>query len=261
MDHPPFRVLVFSRTAAYRHASIPAGIRALERLAAASAASADTFTVRATEDPAVFAPASLAAYRVIVLLQCSGEFLTDPPSQLAALRDFVHGGGGIVAVHCASFALASSPWYARLIGAAFENHPDPQRGRVRIVDPRHPIIAASLGNGSGMRQLSAADAAADADAGESERGWEWEWDWLDEWYNFKMHPREANPDLHVLLTVDEASYAGGAHGEDHPVAWCHEFDGGRCFYTALGHFDEAYEDDGFMAQLLGGILWAARVTG
>jgi type 1 glutamine amidotransferase len=61
----------------------------------------------------------------------------------------------------------------------------------------------------------------------------------------------------MLLAVDESSYEGGVHGEDHPVAWCQTFDGGRCFYTSLGHFDEAYEDEWFMGQLLGGLLWAA----
>ncbi|SPQ24985.1 ad930b5e-9406-4722-99ed-69a87e583577 [Thermothielavioides terrestris] len=237
----PFKILIFSRTTAYRHDSIPAGIRALHRLAAAScsaaAAGPESFTADDSEDPSVFTAASLAAYRVIVLLQCSGEFLDG--QQLDALKGFVRSGGGVVAVHCASFAMQSSEWYGRLVGAVFDNHPEPQLGRLEITDPGHPIMTCRC---AGSQQ-------EERPIGERT--------WLDEWYNFKTHPRAANDDLHVLLTVDEKSYHGGAHGDDHPVAWCHDFDGGRCFYTSLGHFDEAYEDDWYMGQLLGGILWAA----
>jgi type 1 glutamine amidotransferase len=83
---------------------------------------------------------------------------------------------------------------------------------------------------------------------------------MDEWYNFKAHPRKTSDGLNMLLAVDEKSYDGGVHGDDHPIAWCHTFDGGRCFYTSLGHFDEAYEDERFMGQLLGGIFWTAGLV-
>ncbi|KAK4097595.1 class I glutamine amidotransferase-like protein [Parathielavia hyrcaniae] len=245
----PFKILIFSRTTAYRHKSIPPSIRALHRLASASGSGPHPFTADDTEDASVFTPASLAAYRVIVLLQCSGEMLDDD-GQLDALKGFVRSGGGVVAVHCASFAMPSSEWYGRLIGAVFDNHPAPQPGRVRTLDPEHPIMTC-------RRLLDESHYERGDDemtAGVVERTW------VDEWYNFKAHPRRATPDggLHVLLAVDEKSYEGGVHGDDHPVAWCQSFDGGRCFYTSLGHFDEAYEDDWFMGQILGGILWAAE---
>ncbi|KAK0609505.1 ThuA-like domain-containing protein [Bombardia bombarda] len=243
----PFRVLIFSHTTAYRHASIPAGIRGIQRLASLSTSTRAPFTADATEDPAIFSPSTLPTYRVIVLLQCSGDFLSPP--QLSTLQSFVRAGGGIVAIHCASYGQPSSPWYGRLIGAVFDNHPVPQTARVRIADANHSIIKDSLGRGVGMQQQ------------QQQQQHQWEWLWLDEWYNFKTHPRSLSPHLHVLLTVDEASYAGGTHGHDHPVAWCHDFDGGRSFYTALGHFDEAYEDEGFIGQVLGGIMWAARALG
>ncbi|KAL2148457.1 hypothetical protein VTH82DRAFT_2377 [Thermothelomyces myriococcoides] len=244
-----FRVLVFSRTTAYRHASIPAGIRALHCLAAASAAGPHPFAVDDSEDATVFSPGSLAAYRVIVLLQCSGEFLDR--TQLDALRGFVQAGGGIVAVHCASFAMQSSEWYGRLIGAVFDNHPEPQVGLVKVLDPQHPIISWGVCAREGGTDQSAEKAQIAHRQQQPERVWR------DEWYNFKKHPRATSDGLHVLLGVDEKSYQGGAHGNDHPIAWCQTFDGGRCFYTALGHFDEAYEDDWFMGQLHRGILWAA----
>ncbi|KAK3937437.1 hypothetical protein QBC46DRAFT_392659 [Diplogelasinospora grovesii] len=217
----PFKVLVFSATAAFRHESIPSGIAALQRLSAASQTTSTPFSVDCSEDAArSFNASSLAQYRVVVLLQASGEFLTTS-TQIDAFQAFVRAGGGVVGVHCASFAMQSDDWYGRMIGAVFDNHPEPQRGRINIVDPTHPIITASLGNGQGMQKEEASGC--------------WKWDWLDEWYNFKMHPHSGpagDNDLHVLLTVDETSYSGGTHGEDHPVAWCQEFDGGRSFYAA-----------------------------
>jgi type 1 glutamine amidotransferase len=214
----------------------------LQRLASASFSGEHPFTADASEDPSLFNPTSLSAYRVIVLLQCSGDILDD--AQLDALKGFVQSGGGVVAIHCASFAMQSSEWYGRLIGGVFDNHPDPQPGRLRILDPNHPIMTGPCSSYS-----------RNARAGEETL----ERIWVDEWYNFKTHPRTGaeGGNLHVLLSVDEESYKGGEHGDDHPVAWCQSFDGGRCFYTSLGHFDEAYDDEWFTGQLLGGILWAA----
>ncbi|KAK0638628.1 ThuA-like domain-containing protein, partial [Cercophora newfieldiana] len=233
----PFQVLLFSRTTAYRHASIPAGIAAITRLA-----SSHRFTVHATEDPTVFSPSHLSTIRVVILLQCSGDFL-DTEEQLDALKGFVHSGGGVVGIHCASFAMEGSEWYGRLIGAVFESHPAPTRERVWVVEGGHAIVKGSLGKG-GIKRIRG--------EGGDEEGEEWEWEWLDEWYRFKAGNGRIveNKDLTVLLE-------GGDLGKGNPVAWCQEFEGGRSFYTSLGHFDEAYEDEGFMAQILGGILWTA----
>ncbi|KAL2265893.1 hypothetical protein VTJ83DRAFT_5245 [Remersonia thermophila] len=237
-----FKVLVFSRTLAYRHASIPAGIDAFHQIAAASSTTQHPFTVDDSEDPSLFCEERLSAYRVIILLQCSGDFLNE--HQIEALKRFVRSGRGIVAVHCASFALQGSEWYGRLIGGVFDHHPEPQLGRVHALDVNHPILRTAC-------PIHVQELVAPLGPAEPEKLW------LDEWYNFKTHPRKTSEGLHVLLSVNEASYKGGWHGEDHPVAWCQEFDGGRCFYTSLGHFDEAYKDEWFLGQLYGGILWAA----
>lgn len=234
---PEFHVLVFSKTTGYRHASIPAGVSALKHLAHQSSStgppySSHSFSVNATEDASVFKPASLAAYRVIVLLQVSGDFLTR--DQLDALKGFVRAGGGIVAVHCASTGMPSDPWYGRMIGAVFSNHPDPQPGVVTVEDRDHCIVKDTLSSSR--------------------------WRWHDEWYNYRENPRLVSSDIRVLLSVDETSYEGGQHGADHPIAWCHEFEGARVFYTALGHFDEAYADETFLGQLRGAIEWTARVS-
>ena len=46
---------------------------------------------------------------------------------------------------------------------------------------------------------------------------------------------------------------------DHPVAWSHEYSGGRAWYTAGGHTRESYTEPLFVAHLLGGIQYAASL--
>ena len=250
MTTPPFRVLLFSKTTGYRHASIPAALSALTRLSTASTTSSTPFTVHASEDASLFTPESLAGYRVIVLVHVSGTFLS--ASQLGALQSFVRGGGGVVGVHTASLGMPSDGedivdedgWYQRMVGASFAGHPEPQMGVIKVEDATHPIMARGLrGLGDGLESFD--------DDTHRRR-------WFDEWYNFKESPRTLSY-VHVLLSVEEASYQGGTLGDDHPLIWCHEFEGGRVFHTALGHLDAAYVDEMFMGQVLNGILWTAKM--
>src|SRR5260370_34370873 len=80
------------------------------------------------------------------------------------------------------------------------------------------------------------------------------WIRTDEWYNFQTNPRGS---VHVLATVDESTYSGGINGYDHPIAWSHNYDGGRVWYTAGGHTPESFSEPLFLAHLLGGIKYAA----
>ena len=80
------------------------------------------------------------------------------------------------------------------------------------------------------------------------------WQRRDEWYDFRASPRGK---VHVLAVLDESTYEGGKMGEDHPTAWCHEFQGGRAWYTGGGHTSESYGEPDFQKHLLGGIEWAA----
>lgn len=226
-----FRVLIYSRTNGYRHASIPAGVEAVRELGAAGG-----FTVDATEDPAAFTGADLAGYRVVVFLNTIGPVLE--PAGRAALESFVRAGGGFVGVHAASATEYDWPFYGELVGAYFDRHPPVQPGTIRVADREHPATAA----------LPAT------------------WRRIDEWYDFHTDPRTRAADgspggagdrVRMLLTVDESSYAGGGMGSDHPIAWCREFAGGRSFYTALGHTVEAYAEEGMRAHLAGGIRYAA----
>lgn len=229
-------VLVFTRTTGYRHDAIGPGVQALSALGAANG-----FAVQQTEDPAVFSDEGLAAYDVVVFLSTTGDVLDD--AQQAAFERYMRAGGGWVGVHSASDTEYDWAWYGQLIGggAYFRSHPVIQVATLNVETAEHPSTA----------HLPASFSLQD------------------EWYNFQANPRSA---VTVLLTLDEASYAAGdgAMGEDHPIAWYHELEGGRAWYTAIGHRAELYQGGGnaeqqqafewFSAHLLGGIRWAAGVA-
>jgi type 1 glutamine amidotransferase len=214
-----FAALVFSKTAGYRHASIEPGIEALRRLGERG-----RFRVDVTEGPEAFADARLAGYRAVIFLNTSGDVLD--AAQQAAFERFVRRGGGFVGIHSASDTEYDWPWYGGLVGAYFLKHPAIQPATLRVVDRDHP----------------------------STRTLPLTWKRRDEWYNFRDWPPES---VRVLIEIDENSYSGGSMGYRHPMAWCHGYDGGRAWYTALGHTPESYAEPLFQEHLLGGILWAA----
>jgi cytochrome c len=216
----PFAVLVFTRTAGYVHASIPAGVAALKSMGERSG-----FTVDATADAGAFRDDNLKRYAAVVFLSTTGDVLDD--AQQAAFERYIRGGGGFLGIHSASDTEYDWPWYGRLVGAYFASHPKgTPTATVRIVDARHP----------------------------STTGLPVAWERTDEWYDFKALPQG----VRILAKVDESTYSGGKMGADHPVSWCHEFDGGRAFYTAMGHTDESYSERLFLDHVLGGIWYAAR---
>lgn len=218
----PVRVLVFSRTAAYRHASIPAAVAAISQLGAEHG-----YLVDATEDAGAFTDANLARFRAVVFLLTTGDVLDD--GQQAAFERYIRAGGGFAGVHSASDTEYGWSWYGQLVGAYFQRHPAVQRAVIRIEDPGHPSMAS----------LPAS------------------WERTDEWYDFRTNPRGA---VHVLATVDESTYSGGGMGRDHPIVWCHAFDGGQSWYTAIGHAAESYADPSFLSHLDGGIESVAGIS-
>jgi type 1 glutamine amidotransferase len=219
---PAFAALVFSKTAGFRHDSIPEGIAAIKALGAEHG-----FQVDATEDAARFTDGALSRYRVVVFLSTTGDVLDG--AQKAAFERYIRAGGGFVGIHSASDTEYGWPWYGNLVGAWFRSHPEIGHAAVRIEDPDHP----------------------------STRSLPLLWQRTDEWYNFRKNPRG---EVHVLAVLDESTYAGGEMGGDHPIAWCHHFDGGRSWYTALGHTAESYAEPLFRRHLLGGIESAAGMA-
>lgn len=217
---PERRVLVFSKTLGFRHDSIPDGIAAIRQLG-----SANGFAVDTTEDSARFTTDLLQPYQVVVFLSTTGDVLNS--DQEEAFRNFISSGGGYVGIHAAADTEYSWPWYGRLIGAWFLSHPPVQEAVVRAVDSQHP----------------------------STQGLPNPWRRVDEWYDFQRDPSAV---ARVLLTVDEATYQGGGMGASHPISWASDFEGGRSWYSAMGHTKETYSDENFRNHLLGGIRWAAR---
>jgi cytochrome c len=220
-SEPRFAVLVFSKTTGFRHDSIPQGIATIKALGAAHG-----FAVDSTEDAARFTDAELARRKVVVFLNTTGDVLDN--IQKAAFERYIRAGGGFVGIHSASDTEYRWPWYGELVGAYFASHPEIQPATIRITDPAHPST----------EDLPVV------------------WRRTDEWYNFRSNPRGA---AHVLATLDEATYSGGKMGYDHPIAWCQEIDGGRSWYTAMGHTVESYAEPLFRVHLLGGIESAASV--
>ena len=215
---PLTSVLVFSKTAGFRHPSIPNGIAAIRQLGAANG-----FTVTATEDAATFTTANLAAYQAVIWLQTTGDVLN--VDQQAAFESYLAAGGGYVGIHAAADAEYDWPWYGGLVGAYFSSHPAIQPATIRIEDRSNPSTV--------HLPLT--------------------WSRTDEWYNYRTNPR---PNVRVLASLYESSYSGGTMG-DHPITWCQNYGGGRAWYTGLGHTEQSYTDSNFTRMLLGGIQIAA----
>lgn len=213
------RVLVFSKTAGFRHDSIPEGIVAVRELGAAGG-----FAVDATEDAGAFTNGNLARYDAVVFLSTTGDVLN--AAQQRAFERYIKRGGGYVGVHAAADTEYDWAFYGGLAGAYFQSHPAIQPATVDVEDRAHPAT-------SGLAQA---------------------WNRTDEWYNYRSNPREH---AHVLASLDESSYTGGTMSGDHPIAWCQEYRGGRAFYTGAGHTKESYAEPAFRQHLLGGIRYAA----
>ncbi len=216
-DEPPARILVFSKTAGFRHASIPAGVAALRKLCRDNNILMDT-----TEDAEKFTEANLKRYNAVVFLNSTGDVLN--PAQEADFERFIQAGGGFMGIHSATDTEYGWKWYGGLVGAYFNGHPKIQDAKLQVKDHKH---------------LSTQCLKQD------------EWMRKDEWYNFK----EFNPKVNILLNLDEKSYQGGTMGENHAMAWYHEYDGGKAFYTGGGHTLESYQEPLFLQHLLGGLKY------
>ncbi|HXG27237.1 MAG TPA: ThuA domain-containing protein [Nevskiales bacterium] len=235
----PFKLLVYSRTAGFRHPSIEPGIQVVRQLGADNG-----FTVDATEDPAQFTPQNLAQYDVVMFLNTTLDVLG--PAEQAAFEQYIRGGGSFVGVHSAADTEHDWPFYGELVGAYFQAHPVlNQPGVLRIEDESHPSTA------------------------HLPRPWQLP---FEEFYSFSSNPRGA---VRVLLSIDEGSYRqepntscdprgptfpqgySGVMG-DHPISWCHDKFAGRAWYTALGHEPYLYFTPDYQQHLLNGILTAAR---
>ena len=208
------RVLVFSKTAGYRHASIKVGKLAIMKLGQENGFAVDT-----TEDAGKFTENNLKQYSAVIWLSTTGNVLDE--AQQAQFQRYIQAGGGYMGIHAAADTEYDWPWYNQLAGAYFLNHPKQQNAEIDIIDKSHP----------------ATKMLPDV------------WKRFDEWYSYKS----ISPELKVLGKLDEKTYEGGKNGDNHPFIWYHDFDGGKAFYTGAGHTDESYSDPMFLQHILGGI--------
>jgi type 1 glutamine amidotransferase len=215
--HKP-NVLIYSKTKAYHHECIEPGGKALQDYFNDAGISSTM-----TADSSVFTKAKLSEYDVVMFFQTTGNVLDS--AQQVAFENYYKSGKGFVGVHAASDTEYDWPWYGKLVGAYFASHPDIQHHVIEKVDTAH-ISCKHL---------------------------PFRWKRMDECYNFKSLPQNVN----VLLVADETTYQGGLHGDYHPMSWYHQYDGGRSFYTALGHTVESYQDTLMLEHILQGVIWAS----
>jgi type 1 glutamine amidotransferase len=224
------RVFVYTRNGeGYVHDNIASSVAAIRRLGEAHG-----FTVESGDDPTAFTPANLARFDALVFANTNNEAF-DSDDQREALQAYVRAGGGFVGIHSASGSERDWPWYSALVGGNFERHAPQQDFTVEVVDASHPSTAFLP------------------------RRWEIA---SDECY----YHDELNPGIRVLLaadlsTVDDPdgdSFPGTLFADRYPVAWYQAFDGGRQFFTALGHRPDQYGDPAFLRHILGGIQWVVN---
>lgn len=221
-------VLVFTKVAGFRHASIAAGVDAFQDLA-----TANNWTVIHTENGAAFNDDYLAHFSVVVFLNTTWDVLS--PEQELSFQQYIESGGGYLGIHAAADTEHNWGWYAELVGGLFESHaafPNVRNADVIIEDRSHPAMA------------------------HLPRRWNRD----DEWYNFDRNPRE-NPAIRVLASLDETSFDPGKDAMgDHPIVWQQRVGRGRAFYSGLGHTEASFYDEDYRQVLVKAVAWAANAA-
>ena len=229
-----FKALIFSKTAAFRHTEcIPTGTVAIAQMAQRNG-----FEVDATEDAGAFTEANLAQYDVVIFLCTTGDVL----SGTSRRRSSATSGP-------AAATPASTP------------RPTPSTTGPGTAGSSARTSATTRAAGVNQ-QFQPATINVEDRKSEATSACRARWTREEEWYNFRTNPRA---DVHVLVSVDErpttraatAVPGGSPPMGDHPIAWCHRYDGGRAFYTALGHKGAYWKEPLLLAHVLGGIKMAA----
>lgn len=227
-----FKVLLITETAGWHHESIDYGIIAINELAATH-----NFEVDRQQKAVKITSEKLSKYDTVIFLSTTADIFDD--EEQAIFEKYIQSGKGYVGIHAASDTEYDWEWYTKLVGRMFHIHPSQQTAQLNIIDHNFP----------GLEHFPNKLL------------------WTDEWYEFTDEKVEG---LNYLITVDENTYdpkanwgdkSGVGNGDFHPISWYHEFDGGRSFYTALGHIEKVYENRWFLEHLYGGIFYAATGKG
>jgi type 1 glutamine amidotransferase len=227
------KVLVFSKTAGFRHGSIETGVEAMKRMGVATGA----FAVTATEDDSIFEPETLKEFDAIIMLNTTGELFKSKEEGREdrlkkSLVDFVKGGKGLVGMHSATDTYKNWKDYNDMMGGAFNGHPWHEKVRVKNLDPGHPINKAFGGKSFEV---------------------------TDEIYQFREDTAKPEERRMLLGLSGEIEDTGkGKYGKDglYPISWCDEYGEGRVFYCSLGHRDEIFWNPAVMKHYLAGIQFA-----
>lgn len=227
--NPPIqkRVLVYIKNGkGFVHTNIANSVEALKKIG-----KQNNFIVDVSDDPSVMNTENLAKYNCLIFSNTNNEIF-DTEQQRQAFVTYIHKGGAFVGIHIASGSERNWSWFHAMIGGLFKRHPAFQQFEIKVINKNHPstIMLPEI------------------------------WKKEDECYFMT----ELNPDIHILLAADlrtvidteKEAFPDRIFGDYFPLAWCHEFEGAKVFYTALGHDDKDYSDPMFIQHLTGGILWA-----
>tara|TARA_R110002050_G_scaffold67407_2_gene145894 strand:- start:23804 stop:24619 length:816 start_codon:yes stop_codon:yes gene_type:complete len=238
-----FKILLITETAGWHHESIDTGILVIKGLAATH-----NFEVDRQQDAIKITESQLNKYDAVIFLSTTADIFDNEEQEV--FEKYIQSGKGYVGIHAASDTEYEWEWYTQLVGRMFYIHPAQQTAKLRIIDHNFP----------GLEHFPNTLL------------------WTDEWYEFG---EEKTTGLKYLVSVDENSYdpkvtwknrdmdkngsmldrVGVGMGKEHPISWYHEFDGGKAFYTALGHIEKVYENQWFLDHLYGGIYYAATGKG
>lgn len=223
-----FKALLITETVGWHHESLPDGVAAIKELA-----NRNFFDLVWQQEAAKITDKNLEGFQVLIFLNTTGNAFDS--AEQKAIERFIQSGKGYVGIHSASDTEYEWDWYTRLVGRMFYIHPPVQTARLQLTANVFPGLQGFAGN---------------------------VW-WTDEWYEFG---EEKTKGLNYILAVDESTYnpeaksstkTGKGMGSFHPISWYQLFDGGRSFYTALGHLPAVYKDPAFLQHIYAGIYWAA----
>lgn len=214
------RILIFTKTTGFRHTSIPKGVQVVSDLLKKNG-----LVSTHTEDATYFHIDSLEKFDAVIFLSTTGNLFNEQQKQ--DFQKFIRSGKGFVGIHAASDTEFDWSWYGGLIGGYFSSHPVVQDAQIDVINRKHPAT----------KHLQKV------------------WFHRDEWYDFK----DVKPGLNILMNLDETSYEGGKMGKFHPIAWYQEYDGGRMFYTGLGHTPESFDSEKFQQHIWGGLKYVLKL--
>lgn len=247
----PRRMLVFSKTNGFRHASIATGKLAFTELGRTTGA----FEAVISDNLDEFEESKLRGYDAVCFLSTTQSVFLPHPDELksmpAAEREaahakdarlkqnlmrFIKNGGGFVGIHAATDSCYEWAEYGKMINGFFDGHPwtadTPVSVKVEPGQEKHPLVAMFEGRNVEFKE---------------------------EIYQLK-DPYDSKA-VHMLLRLDTEKTDMTRNGikrtdKDFGIAWARHWEKGRVFYCSLGHNHEIYWHPQVLRHYLAGIQWA-----